>query len=283
MTSQALTRRIFLLGNATKPSVNAAFSRMAAWLDDRRQLAGSDLDGKPERVNDSDPEFVIAMGGDGTILHAVQAMQKRQVPIVGVNMGKLGYLADFDENEVYQSLDALLDRPELVSRRLMFDVTIESPKGDQWSGVALNDCVIRVGDPFRTVLLEIHIDDQPLCTLAGDGVILATPTGSTAHNMSCGGPIVESGADAIIVTPRCAHSFTHRPVVVSGRSKVSVRVMPQSVGASVVLDGQCVRPVTPDARIRLVRSACDAQLVRNPKRRLWDTLISKLKWGVDVT
>lgn len=283
MTLSIPMRRVFLLGNATKPAVAGAFERMSAWLTDRGMLAGSDMNGMPAKVNEANPDFVIAMGGDGTILHAAQAMQSRQVPIIGVNMGKLGYLADFDEKELYDSLISILQNASLISRRMMFEVSVESPGDEVWNGVALNDCVIRVGDPFRTVLLEIHIDEQPLCTLAGDGVILATPTGSTAHNMSCGGPIVEPDAEAIIVTPRCPHSFTHRPVVVSGNSVISVRMLPQSVGASAVLDGQCVRALTPNSRIRVSRSDFYAQLVRNPKRRRWDTLISKLKWGVDVT
>lgn len=283
MTALGTKARIFLLGNASKPNVGAAFDRLAKWLGTRGQLCGSDMNGMPERLNESRPDFVIALGGDGTILHAAQAMQQRQVPIIGVNMGKLGYLADFDENEVCQSLDALLESDQLISRRLMLDVRIVSPTGEAWHEMALNDCVIRVGDPYRTISLEIAIDDQPLCVLWGDGVILATPTGSTAHNMSCGGPIVEPTVEAIIMTPRCPHSFTHRPVVVPASSRIGVRMLPQSVGAAAVLDGQCVRALSPGSHIHLTKSALTAQLVRNPKRKPLETLISKLKWGVDVT
>ncbi|MBX3395745.1 MAG: NAD(+)/NADH kinase [Phycisphaerae bacterium] len=274
---------VFLLGNASKPFVSEAFARLEAWLKDRGMLAGSDMDGHPERVNESVPDYLIALGGDGTILHAAQAMQQRQVPIIGVNMGKLGYLADFDENEIYDSLEKLIGQEQLISHRLVLDVRVIDPGGDVWTGMALNDCVVRVGDPYRTINLEVTIDDQPLCVLAGDGVILATPTGSTAHNMSCGGPIVEPAVEAIIMTPRCPHSFTHRPVVVSASSRVCIRVLPQSVGAVTVLDGQRVRNLIPNTRIFVSKSPHAVLLVRNPKRRPLDTLISKLKWGVDVT
>lgn len=274
---------VFLLGNAGKPFVADAFVRLEKWLNDRGMLAGSDLDGHPERVNESVPDYLIALGGDGTILHAAQAMQQRQVPIIGVNMGKLGYLADFDENEIYDSLEKLIGQEQLISRRLVLDVRVIDPGGDAWTGMALNDCVVRVGDPYRTINLEITIDDQPLCVMAGDGVILATPTGSTAHNMSCGGPIVEPAVEAIIMTPRCPHSFTHRPVVVSANSRVCTRVLPQSVGAVTVLDGQRVRNLIPNTRIFVSKSPHPVLLVRNPKRRPLDTLISKLRWGVDVT
>ncbi|MBK8270116.1 MAG: NAD(+)/NADH kinase [Planctomycetes bacterium] len=161
MTAQRSKPGIFLLGNAGKPHVAAAFDRMSKWLNERGLLAGSDLANKPEKLNLAAPDYVIAMGGDGTILHAAQAMQQRQVPIIGVNMGKLGYLADFDENEIYNSLDDIIGNEALISHRMVLDVRVVSPDGETWSGMSLNDCVIRVGDPYRTINLEVSIDDQP--------------------------------------------------------------------------------------------------------------------------
>ncbi|HWL94883.1 MAG TPA: NAD(+)/NADH kinase [Phycisphaerae bacterium] len=275
--------RIFVLANASKPHIAEPYGRLTAWLRERGQLVGSECTGRPETVNESAPDYLIALGGDGTILHAAQAMGTRQVPIIGVNMGKLGYLADFVEQEIYQSLDQLLGADQLISPRMMLDVRVVPPAGDPWSGIALNDCVVRVGDPFRTITLEVSIDGQPLCILAGDGVILATPTGSTAHNMSCGGPIVEPSVHAIIMTPRCPHSFTHRPVVISDTAQIGIRVLPNSAGASAVLDGQRIQPVGPNWRILVSKSTHVARLVRNPRLRPLDTLITKLKWGADVT
>jgi len=164
----------------------------------------------------------------------------------------------------------------------MFDLRIIPPTGGITTAVALNDCVIRVGDPFRTITADISINEHRLCTLVGDGVILATPTGSTAHNMSCGGPILEPDVEAIIVTPKCPHSFTQRPIVVSPSSKVGIHV-PDSLGAAAVIDGQHVCRLSPGTWVHATRSRHSVQLVRNPKRRQWDTLISKLKWGQDVT
>lgn len=283
MTHSTSPPRIFLIGNAGKPRVVETFEGLAQWLTSKDMLAGHDLSGRLESLNAARPDYVVALGGDGTILHAGQAMQHRQVPIIGVNMGKLGYLADFDVSELRQNLDDILANSQLVSPRMMFDVRIVSPEGEPWEGVALNDCVIRVGDPFRTIGMELRIDDRPLCTLAGDGVILATPTGSTAHNMSCGGPIVEPGIEAIIVTPNSPHSFTHRPVVVSPESRVCVRMQAQSAGVAAVLDGQCVRHISPDTEIQVSKSKSQFQLVRNPARGPWDMLVTKLKWGQDIS
>lgn len=278
--------RIFLVANASKPTAVKICDDLSQWLESKGMLVGSDLDGQPESLNRAEPDFVIALGGDGTILRAGQAMQHRQVPIIGVNIGKLGYLADFDAREVRDTLDEILAHPGRVDRRMMLDIRIHPPAGDTWDGIALNDCVLRVGDPFRTVTLVVRIDDHPLCTLVGDGVILATPTGSTAHNMSCGGPIVEPGVEAIIVTPKCAHSFTHRPIVVSPSAHVCISLPPASRDdqtVAVVLDGQAVQHITPGTRIEIRKSQARFQLVRNPKRTPWDTLITKLKWGQDIT
>lgn len=277
--------RIFLVANADKPGVADTAKGLATWLESRGALVGMDLNGRPESVNQARPDYVIALGGDGTILYAGQAMQQRQVPIIGVNMGKLGYLANFDAEELRCHLDDILNKSELVHRRLMFDVRLTNAGGQAWQGVALNDCVVRVGDPFRTVTLGIEIDGKPLCTLVGDGVILATPTGSTAHNMSCGGPIVEPDVEAMILTPKCPHSFSHCPVLVSPSSEVCVRLISKGAGcstAAAVLDGQHVEHLTEDSRLYVSRSSQRFQLVSHPDRTSWDTLIQKLKWGQDV-
>ncbi|MFQ5429033.1 MAG: NAD(+)/NADH kinase [Phycisphaerae bacterium] len=283
MTSSKPQARIFLIGNASKPSVVEVFKRLTDWLASEELLAGADLNGTPEAVRESGADHVIALGGDGTILHAAQVMGHHQIPIIGVNLGKLGYLADFDESEIRAGLSELLFNPKWISRRMMLDVRIATPDDQTWRDIAVNDCVIRVGDPFRTVSTEICINGHPLCTLHGDGVIVATPTGSTAHNMSCGGPIVEPGVDAVILTPKCAHSFTHRPIVVTADSELRIRVLPESHGAAAVLDGQRIRLVSSETYIYVKKSAASFQLVRNPKRRPWDTLIMKLKWGQDIT
>lgn len=276
-------KRIFLIGNAAKPGVSETFERLEGMLNSRGLLAGSDLLCKPEQINDVSPDMVIALGGDGTILAAGQAMKHHQVPIVGVNMGKLGYLAHFTAEELLVHFDQVLASPELVTRRMMLDVHLANPEGKQVDRVALNDCVIRVAEPFRTVGLSVDIDEHPVTTIVSDGLIIATPTGSTAHNMSCGGPILQPDVEAIILTPLCPHSMTHRPVVVSPEAVVAITVRMTSEGASMVLDGQYVCPIPGGSKIEIRRSASTFQLVRNPQRDNWDTLVQKLKWGQALT
>ena len=266
-----------------KPEVAEAFPRLADWLSQRGILAGSDLDGRPGRLQETPVDYVIVLGGDGTLLAVGQAMQHRQVPIVGVNLGKLGYLADFSVAELERFLDRILDDRTLISKRMMLDVEVSEPSGEVWRGIAINDCVIRAGPPFRTIGLAVDIDDQRVTTIVGDGLIIATPTGSTAHNMSCGGPILQPGVDAIIMTPKCPHSLTHRPVVVEPEAGVRITVLEGSEGAALVLDGQLVHPIAGGTRILLGRSKETFQLVRHPDRKSWDTLVMKLKWGQNLT
>lgn len=273
------TPRVFLIANATKPEAAETFKRLTGWLENKGILVGANLDGRPELLNEVKPDFIIALGGDGTILSAGQAMGERQVPIIGVNFGKLGYLADFSVEELERFLDRLLTDSSLISKRMMLDVRVVATSGKTSSAVALNDCVIRVGQPFRTISLTLSIDKHEVTTIVGDGLIISTATGSTAHNMSCGGPIIQPDIDAMILTPKCPHSLTHRPIVLAPSACVEVSLLPASEGAALVLDGQSVCPIPGGTRVIVQKSGAVFQLVRHPHRKAWDTLVLKLKWG----
>ncbi|MCZ6816518.1 MAG: NAD(+)/NADH kinase [Planctomycetota bacterium] len=282
MTSIHPTRRVFLIGNAGKPQVRAAFDRLSKWLDGLGVLIGSDLSGDIEMINKAHPDLVIVLGGDGTILSTGHAMMDRQVPIVGVNLGKLGFLADFTVDELQQHFEQIIRDDKLVSRRMMLEVVVAEPGGGTWRGIALNDCVLRAGTPFRTVGLSVEVNGEPVTTIVGDGLILSTPTGSTAHNMSCGGPILQPEADAIIMTPMAPHTLSHRPVVLRADSRVEVAARETNEGTAAVLDGQIIRSVPAGTRV-LVRAAREQfQHVRNPDRSGWQTLVNKLKWGQNL-
>lgn len=276
-------KRIFLIGNAQKPRVVETFDKFSKWLTGLGLLVGSDLDCKPERIKDAKPDLIIALGGDGTILTVGQAMKDRQIPIVGVNMGKLGYLADFSADEVEQHIDQIVNDHELVSRRMMLNVRLTRPDKSQETGIALNDCVIRVAEPFRTVGLTVYMDDRPVTTIVSDGLIISTPTGSTAHNMACGGPIVQPDVEAIILTPLSPHSLTQRPIVVGPQTQVDIAVRKTDTGAALVLDGHYICPMPGGSHLFVSRSTDTFQLLRNPLRKSWETLVQKLKWGQPLT
>ncbi len=273
------TPRVFLVGHATKPEVAAVFDRVRLWFEQRGLLVGADMTSQIEKINASHPDLVVVLGGDGSILFAVQAMGERQVPVLGVNLGKLGYLADFNVSELEQYFDQVIANPALTSHRMMLSVIMAEPSGSTGRHYAVNDCVIRAGAPFRNISLTVEVDGAMITTVVGDGIILSTPTGSTAHNMSCGGPILQPDMDAIILTPMGPHSLAHRPLVLGPASRLDITALPASVGAHMVIDGQVVRPMPGGTRLAIRRADVNFQHVRNPNRLSWETLVLKLKWG----
>jgi len=279
MTVIKPTPRVFLVGHATKPEVAGVFDRVRGWFEQRGLLVGSNMTGEIEQINTTHPDLVVVLGGDGSILFAVQAMGDRQVPVLGINLGKLGYLADFNINELEQLFDQVLAMPQLTSHRMMLSVIMAEPSGATGRYLAVNDCVIRAGAPFRNIGLTVEVDGAMLTTIVGDGLILSTPTGSTAHNMSCGGPILQPDMEAIILTPMGPHSLAHRPLVLGPDSRLVIAALPTSVGAHMVMDGQVVRPMPGGTRLAIRRADVAFQHVRNPTRSSWETLVLKLKWG----
>lgn len=253
-------------------SLVAALSRSAevsatGTIDDTRGLLG----GRPDRV--------IVLGGDGSILHVAREMNSHPAPIVGVNFGKLGYLAEFSLDDFNRQLDAILNDPSIISRRMMILATIRRADGEEICSPAVNDCVVHAGPPYRMVELSILVDGEQITTVLGDGLVLSTPTGSTAHNMSAGGPIIQSEVSAIALTPLSPHSLTHRPLVVAGSSTITVIAGQVNEGTTVAIDGQMSVSLRRGDQLTIRRHDRDFLLARNPSRMPWYTLITKLKWG----
>jgi NAD+ kinase len=283
MTESGPLPRVFLVGNAKKPSVPEVYGRLTSLVRAHCILVGASLDGGLDLLKATPADYVIVLGGDGTILSVAQTLQQNQVPIVGVNLGKLGYLAAYAVGEFEQLLDRILTDRSLITERMMLDVEVHERGDRTYSGVAVNDCAIRVGAPFRTVGLGLHIDGQRVTTIVADGLIIATPTGSTAHNMSCGGPIIQPDVEAVIVTPDAPHSLTHCPIVLGPEARVSVTILESSEGAALVLDGRYICPLAGGTTVQVGKSAAKFHLVHHPDRQSWDTLIMKLKWGQNLT
>src|SRR5690606_34408863 len=155
---------------------------------------------------------------------------------VGVNFGKLGFLAEFSQDDVLRHLDAVLGDDTIVSRRIMLQAEVRENDVVHFRSVAVNDCVVHAGPPYRMINLSLTVGGDPLTEFSGDGLVIATPCGSTAHNMSVGGPMVQSEVPAIIITPISPHSLTHRPLVVAGDAVVEVHARQVNGGTSVVID-----------------------------------------------
>jgi len=279
MTAPASIRRVCLVGHPNKPDVPKAFERIRQCLARQKVHIAGELGANLPALLAEPHDLIIVLGGDGTILAAAGLLNTRQVPIIGVNLGKLGYLAEFSLDDFERHADRLLTDPSLVSQRMILDIEIALSGRPPQRRLAINDCVIHAGPPYRMIELALRLDGQDVTRITGDGLILATPTGSTAHNLSAGGPTLQPDVQAAILTPICPHSLTHRPIVVGPDALIEVAPLRTNEGTSVVIDGQQSTPLAADGRVTARRASQTFKLVRNPDRPAWKTLIEKLSWG----
>lgn len=272
-------RRVLLVSNRRRADVGAALAELRRFLADRAELVEADWPDHLGAIGQARPDLVIVLGGDGTILGAARALGADQVPLAGVNLGKMGYLAEFSIEQLKRCFERIVADRSLLSERMMLEVWTQPAQGESFCSLAMNDCVIQAGPPFRMVQLCVLVDGERLTRVDGDGLIIATPTGSTAHNLSAGGPIVQAGVPAFCLTPICPHSLTHRPLIVAADHVIEVVAERVNAGTTVTIDGQVSAPVRQGDRVVARRFEQTFKLVRNPEQTRWHTLVSKLKWG----
>jgi NAD+ kinase len=224
-------------------------------------------------------DMAVVLGGDGTLLSVARNLAVNQIPIFGINLGKLGYLAEFGIDDLNLIIDIIRENRLLYSRRMMLCARLVNGC-DDFISLAVNDVVVQAGPPFRMIELKISIDGSELTTIKGDGVIIATATGSTGHNISAGGPVVDSSLPAVVLTPLNAHSLTHRPLVVASSSEISIMAEKVNPGSMAIIDGQVTCSLKPGAVIRIGPSENHFLLVHNPRYSRWHTLQTKLNWGL---
>jgi NAD+ kinase len=225
------------------------------------------------------PELVIVLGGDGTLLAAARAFAHTDTPLLSVNLGALGFMTEVPLADLYTTLQAWCDGTAAVEVRSMIHAELfcAGERARQWD--ALNDVVVAKGTIARMADFAVEIDGQPVATFRADGVILSTPTGSTAYNLSAHGPIVMPTVNAMLVTPICPHLLTIRPIVVPGESAISVRVVGVPNQTYLTVDGQEAVPMQVGDQVCCCRSESSVRLLRLQPNGLFNVLRSKLKWG----
>jgi len=224
-------------------------------------------------------EMVVVLGGDGTMLRTAHYLAGHRVPILGINLGSFGYLTEVNLNEIRSTLELIIQGKFLTDKRMMLDVSIRRGKKMTSKGSVLNDVVINRGDLSRMNELEVDINGKYLTTYKGDGLIVSTPTGSTAYSLSAGGPIVFPGKDLIIVNPICPHTLTNRPIIFSEDSVLDITLWSKDKGAMLTLDGQEAHRIKSGDVVVVKRSRHVTMLVLSPFRSYRDILRSKLGWG----
>lgn len=228
-------------------------------------------------------DLLLVLGGDGTLLGMADRVSRsgRDLPILGVNFGHLGFLTEVNFPDLYPLLQAAIDGTAAVERRLMFRARVLRDGACLASHVALNDVVITRGALSRIIELSVTVGGDFVARFNGDGLIIASPTGSTAYNLSAGGPILHPAVDAVLLTPIAPHTLSNRPIVIPASAAVEVTVQAYDPDREMVLtlDGQTALPLLPGDTIETVRHETALRLIKSPERTYFDVLRQKLKWA----
>ena len=282
--------KIQTVGVCLKPSQPQAaetIRELVKWLADRgletcldaeaAKLAGLPAEETSALVARVD--LVVSLGGDGTLLAVARAAGSRRVPILGVNLGSLGFLTEVNVEEMLPALEGVLAGEAEIVSRMRLDV--EASRGGRELGrfMALNDAVITKTALSRMIDLETFAAGQDVATYHADGLIVSTPTGSTAYSLSAGGPLLLPGLEAIVLTPICPHSLTQRPLVLPVESEIEVVVHTRGGEATITMDGQEGMDLVDGDRVRMRRSPHPVDIVASPLRTRFQILQAKLRWG----
>lgn len=225
-------------------------------------------------------DALVVLGGDGTLLAASQLLDERALPVLGVNFGSLGFLTDVTLDELYPALEGVLRGEHRYEERRLLHAVVSGPDKPSRSLEALNDVVVTKAALSRIIELEVRLDGVFVTAFRADGLIIASPTGSTAYNLAAGGPILHPTLPAIVLTPICPHMLSHRPLVVDDAGHVEVRLREaRDADVHITFDGQHGFGLGPEDVVSVTRSPRALRLVRAPARDYFEVLRTKLKWG----
>ncbi|OPY10083.1 MAG: putative inorganic polyphosphate/ATP-NAD kinase [Syntrophaceae bacterium PtaB.Bin095] len=280
--------KIGIVANVAKEKSSEYALRLKKWLLDRGVQVFLD-EAVAYRIGESEgmergklaaaSDLIVVFGGDGTMLRAARAVCGHDIPILGINIGGLGYLTEVNLNEMTDAMERILKSDFRTEQRMMLDIAI-TRRGDQaGEGTVLNEVVINRDNLSRIVELETAVNGRHLATFKADGLIIATPTGSTAYSLSAGGPIIFPEQNAMILNPICAHTLTNRPVVLPEDVTVQVVLWTKEQGATLTLDGQVSYTLASGDTISVRKSSYVTTLVASPHRDYLEILRTKLGWG----
>jgi NAD+ kinase len=272
--------RIIVVADARVPRIQKAWGELEPFLASQPavELVAFDDGRGIDSVTDA-ADLVVVLGGDGAILRACRQMGARQLPILAVNLGRLGFLADLSLEEFRTHFPQIQRREYRVVQHLMFECQLTPPNGTTQSFLGLNEVVISTGASLHMIDVHLAINGEAVTMYSGDGLIVSTPVGSTAHSLSAGGPILRQDLQAFVITPICPHTLTNRPLVDSADCVYTLTVPQIPAGVMLVVDGQTRIPLSSGDRIDIRRAAVTCQLAKVPGSSYYTTLHRKLGWS----
>ncbi len=282
-------RRVVVVGKLDAAATAPAARKIEDWLRDRGVAVRLDAEtarglgrrsGVRREAVPRDTDLVVIAGGDGTLLSMARVAAPLGVPILGVNLGSLGFLTEIRIEDLFEEFERVLAGDFAIEERRMLRMRMYRGKRRVGEQIALNDVVVAKSEIARMVNLDVRVDDQRVAEYTSDGLIVATPTGSTAYSLSAGGPVLDPRLSAFVVTPICPHTLAFRPLVVPGDVAVEIRLRPTShEGVMVTIDGQVGVPMQHGDRLVVDQHPARAKLVRVAGRSFFEVLRRKLHWG----
>ena len=280
------TKQIRSVGIVVKPNHAEAMAtavELGSWL----AAHGIEQRGEPYTASDarheptliSDADLIVVLGGDGTMISAARMVGNADALVLGVNYGSLGYLTDFRIEEMFTALESIIQGEYEIDRRVMLDAEHERGETLIATGRVLNDVVINKAALARIIDIDVQFDGLFVNKFRADGLIVATPTGSTAYNLSAGGPIVYPSMNAVVLTPICPFTLTNRPIVVPDEAEIELHLKDANEGVYLTFDGQTGHRMQTGDRVRIRKSKTTFNLVHPANRNYFDVLRDKLKWG----
>ncbi len=269
-------KKVVIVGNKAKEAVQEAVERIEPYLAEQVEVR-VDLEMEDEE-SAAGADFALVLGGDGTVLRAARALGPAGVPLLGVNVGKFGFLTETTADELREVVGEVLEGRFEVAERMMLRCVLEREGGAAVDTVGLNDAVVGRTSLSRIITIELSVDDEPVTTYRADGLIVSTPVGSTAHSLAAGGPILRPEMEALIVTPICPHTLSNRPLVLPAGMKVTLAARNWSEPPALTVDGQVHEELREDDVIRVERAQEPLRLIQTGRNRFFATLRNKLDW-----
>ncbi|MDA7949952.1 MAG: NAD(+)/NADH kinase [Pirellulaceae bacterium] len=270
--------RVALLGPGDRPNILATANRLRPHIEEHVEIVFEDFEYEKD-FGDVEIDFVIVLGGDGAILRAAHLMGVKQVPVLGVNLGKLGFLSDLKTEEFLKVLPGVCRGECKVIHHLMFDCSVYHGRELVKRQMGLNEVAILNGPPYSILNVELYVDTSLATIYSCDGLIISTPVGSTAHSLSAGGPILRKNLSAFVISPISPHTLTVRPVIDTADRTYEVIVREPKEHTSVVVDGQVFSRLDAEYRVTITRSENQFQLIEVVGHNFYRTLRDKLGWG----